>query len=328
MRSNPILCSVLCAWLVAGCASVGTVPQSAAAAASATAAPALQRNSLVVENHALTLWSRELPKSKGAVLLIHGRTWSSLPNFDLEVAGQPRSVMRSLNAAGYCAYALDLRGYGASPRDASGWLTPDRASADVAAALQWIARRERQPAALLGYSMGSVVAQLTAQRHPELMSALVLFGYPRDPANPPRAMVTPAEPPREANTRERAASDFISPAVTPPAVIEAYVTAALAADPVRVDWRDQEQFGELDPAKVRVPTLLLQGERDPLAPLVSQARLFTQLGNPDRQWVILPGGDHGALVEDTQPAFVAAIVSFLQRPPLAGDRTGVSADGH
>jgi hypothetical protein len=44
--------------------------------------------------------------------------------------------------------------------------------------------------------------------------------------------------------------------------------------------------------------------------------LFTQLGNPDRRWIILAGGDHAALVEDTQPAFIAAIVSFLQRPKM------------
>jgi pimeloyl-ACP methyl ester carboxylesterase len=96
--------------------------------------------------------------------------------------------------------------------------------------------------------------------------------------------------------------------------VTAYVDAALAADPIRVDWREQQQFAELDPTKVRVPTLVLHGERDPLTPLVAQARLFTQLGNPDRRWIILAGGDHAALVEDTQPAFIAAIVSFLERP--------------
>ncbi len=83
----------------------------------------------------------------------------------------------------------------------------------------------------------------------------------------------PAEPARETNTRERAVSDFISPNVTPQDVIEAYVVAALAADPVRVDWRNPEEFAELDPAKVVTPTLVLQGERDPLAPIDAQSRV-------------------------------------------------------
>jgi len=71
------------------------------------------------------------------------------------------------------------------------------------------------------------------------MSALILYGYPRDPAK----LVFPAEmpePARAANTREAAASDFISPQVTPKKVVDAYVAAALAADPVRVDWRNQQ----------------------------------------------------------------------------------------
>jgi pimeloyl-ACP methyl ester carboxylesterase len=309
MRVHSLAFLWLSACLLCGCVELSAKPASAM-----LAAPLLQRHSLQIDGQALTLWSKEPVEHRGAILLIHGRTWSSLPNFDLHVAEGERSVMSALTAAGYAAYALDLRGYGASPRDATGWLTPDRASADVAAALEWIARREGRPAALFGYSMGALVAQLTAQREPQLMNALILFGYPRDPANPPRLGPLAAVPPREVNTRERAQSDFISPAVTPPPVIEAYVTAALASDPIRVDWCNQEQFAELDPAKVSVPTLLLQGERDPLAPLVAQARLFTQLGNPDRRWTILPGGDHAALVEDTQPAFIAAIVAFLERP--------------
>jgi pimeloyl-ACP methyl ester carboxylesterase len=294
-----------CVWLLCGFAALDC------------SAAGLQRHTVAVDGHELTLWSRELSKPKGTILLLHGRTWSALPNFDLQVAGGSRSVMEALNKAGYAAYALDQRGYGATPRDASGWLTPDRASADVAAVLIWMARRERQIPALLGYSMGSLVAQLTAQRRPELMGDLILFGYPRDPANPPVLAAVAATPPREVNTPQRAQSDFISPAVTPSAVVQAYVAAALAADPVRVDWRDQEQFAELDPARIRLPTLLIHGERDPLAPAVAQARLFTQLGNPDRRWVVLAGGDHAAQVEDTQAAFIAAIISFLQRPRLS-----------
>jgi pimeloyl-ACP methyl ester carboxylesterase len=164
--------------------------------------------------------------------------------------------------------------------------------------------------------MGSRVAHLAAQRHPELLSDLVLFGYPGDPARPVPPAVAPDMPPRAPTTRAGALSDFISPQVISPAIIEAYVQAALAADPVRMDWRDLDQFNESDPAKVTVPTLLMHGSRDPLAPIEAQARVFSALGSPDRQWVILAGGDHAALIEDTEPAFVAAIVNFIERPRI------------
>lgn len=285
---------------------------------SAVAAPKLQHFAVAADDGlALSLWGREVSKPKGVIVLLHGRTWSALPDFDLQVPGDQRSVMQSLNARGYSAFALDMRGYGKTPRDATGWLTPERAARDVAEVLEWLATAKKiQRPVLLGWSYGSLVAQLTAQRRPELLSALILFGYPRDPAKlefPPDT----AAPARAANTPEAAASDFISPQVTPKKVIDAYVAAALAADPVRVDWHQQpSEFGALDPSKVTVPTLLMHGERDPLAPMDAQARMFVGLGTPDKQWVVLAGGDHAALIEDTHAAFIAAIVAFVSRPVL------------
>ena len=279
------------------------------------AAAKLQHLTVPADGHSLALWSREVSHPRGVIVLLHGRTWSSLPDFDLQVPGEQRSVMQSLNARGFSAFALDLRGYGKTPRDATGWATPDRAARDLVATLEWLAKEKKiQRPVLLGWSFGSLISQLTAQRRPDLISALILYGYPRDPANPAAAPPEPAQPAREANTRERAISDFISPKVTPQKLIEAYVAAALAADPVRVDWHDQSQFMELDPAKVVTPTLVLQGERDPLAPADAQSRLFTHLGTADRQWVVLPGADHAALVEDVHPAFIAAILAFVTRP--------------
>jgi pimeloyl-ACP methyl ester carboxylesterase len=281
----------------------------------AFAAAKLQQLAVPAEGHTLTLWAREVRKPKGVIVLLHGRTWSALPDFDLQVPGEQRSVMLSLNAKGYSAFALDMRGYGKTPRDSTGWLTPDRAARDVVATLEWLAGEKKiQRPVLLGWSNGSIVAQLAAQRRPELISDLVLYGYPRDPANPAPAQVVPAEPARAPNTKTAAASDFISPKVTSQKVIDTYVAAALSADPIRVDWRNPEEFAELDPAKIVTPTLVIHGERDPLTPIESQTRLFTRLGTPDRQWVVLAGGDHAALVEDTHAAFVAAIVAFASRP--------------
>lgn len=280
----------------------------------AYAAPKLQQLSVPADGHTLTLWGREVARPKAVIVLIHGRTWSALPDFDLQVPGEQRSVMQSLNARGYSAFALDMRGYGKTPRDSTGWLTPDRAARDVVQTLEWLAQTKKvQRPVLLGWSMGSLVSQLAAQRRPELISSLILFGYPRDPDNPAPAQALPDEPARAANTKEAAASDFISPEVVSQKVIDTYVAAALRADPVRVDWNRPEEYRELDPTRIVVPTLLLQGERDPLTPSDAQAKFFTRLSTADRQWIVLPGGDHAALIEDTHPAFIAAISSFIQR---------------
>ena len=93
------------------------------------------------DGHPMAVWARRPAAPQAAVLLVHGRTWSSRPDFDLQVPGLERSVMRSLAARGVAAYAVDLRGYGETPRDATGWITPRRSAPDVVNVLAWIRRQ-------------------------------------------------------------------------------------------------------------------------------------------------------------------------------------------
>jgi pimeloyl-ACP methyl ester carboxylesterase len=196
-------------------------------------------------------------------------------------------------------------------------LTPNRAAADALAAATLIRRRHPGLAApvLVGYSMGAVTALFTVQRHPEAFSKLVLYGFPLDTEGarlrgPEPASGTPARVP---TTATAAGEDFVVADASPKSVVDAYVAQAVAADPVRVDWRHLQEF-QLDPAKVTTPTLLLQGVGDGYVQPAAVARLFTSLATPDRSWVVLPDSDHAAHVEDAMPAWVAAIVHFIERP--------------
>lgn len=295
-------------------AGAGPVATAAPPAASTTAT----RLAVVADDgHTLALWAKVPPAPRGTILLLHGRTWSALPNFDLQVPGTPRSAMDAFAHAGYATYALDQRGYGASPRDDSGWLTPTRAAADAWAAATTIrGRHPKLPApALIGYSMGAVTAFLTVQQHPDAFSKLVLYGFPLDiDAGPPRTSGAQAEAPARApTTRKAAGEDFVVEGAAPKAVVDAYVEQAVAADPVRVDWKQLEDF-RLDPAKVELPTLLLQGVADGYVKPDAAARLFNRLATADRSWVVLPHSDHAAHVEDAMPAWIDAIVRFIERP--------------
>ena len=280
----------------------------------AQAAPV--RHTVIADGHPLALWEKRATNARGAILLLHGRTWSSLPDFDLQVPGEHHSLMDALVARGYAVYALDLRGYGATPRDASDWDTPDRSAEDLSAALAWVAKNSRVAGkpALLGWSNGSTVGLLCAQRHPDQISALVLTGYWKHPDSMIVAVPDTAKPARERTTAQAAASDFIAAGAISKKAVDAYVAAALKADPVRTDWRHLEQFNGIDPAKVATPTLLIQGEFDPLAPTATQAAFFSRLGTADREWIVMAGGDHASLIENMQPAFVSAVVNFLERP--------------
>jgi pimeloyl-ACP methyl ester carboxylesterase len=293
----------------------------APAPAFAQSTPILERREVRADGHPLTVWSKRPPtQARGAIVLLHGRTWSALPNFDLHVPppGQSMSLMDALVARGYAVYALDARGYGGSPRDGTGWLTPDRAERDVSAVLDWVRAREggggssRSRPTLLGYSRGSLVAMLVAQRHPEKLSSLVLYGFSLDVSKPRPARAEPASPPRERTTAAMAGEDFITPDSTPAGVRDAYVRAALARDSVRADWRHEEQFAVLDPSALRTPVLLISGERDPYANAASLPAFFSRLATVDRWWVVLAHADHAAHLE-RQPAFVNAVASFMER---------------
>lgn len=283
-------------------------------ASEAAAAPPI-RHDVDVEGHKLAVWQKRPAQPRAAMLLVHGRTWSSLPNFDLQVGGD-RSFMDTLAATGLDVYAIDLRGYGATPRDASGWLTPDRAVADVLAVIEWLrgpARSAGRPVYVLGLSRGAMVAALAAQRAPEKFAGLVLLGFGFDPDLRVASVDAPAAPPRKRNTTDAALSDFITPDAVSGATIDAFVRAALRADPVYADWRDEQQFNAFVPSKLIVPSLLVTGERDPQAPVSVQAKLFARFGSADRAWVILPGADHAAHLEKSQGELVRTITWFIRR---------------
>lgn len=276
------------------------------------------------DGHGLVLWSRRpAGHVRGSLLLLHGRTWSALPNFDLQVPGQHVSLMEAMVARGYAVYALDQRGYGATPRDTSGWLTPSRAARDAVEVLDWIASHERAGArpALFGYSQGSLTAMLAAQRSPASMSALVLYGFPLDVEATASAVpeADPAHPERRATTIAAAEEDFISPESTPPGVKAAYARAAVAADPVRSDWRGEGEFLTLDPSALRVPVLVINGERDPYTTHARLGGFMARVAGVDRRWIVLARTDHVAHLE-RQREFADDVAAFLARLAPAGAR--------
>jgi alpha-beta hydrolase superfamily lysophospholipase len=283
--------------------------------AAAQSAPV--KRTVMADGHPLAVWEKKAANPKGAILLLHGRTWSTLPDFDLQVPGEHRSLMDALVARGYSVYGLDLRGYGATPRDKTDWDTPNRSVEDLSAALAWVAKNSGAPGkpVLLGWSNGSMVSALLASgRHADQISVLMLTGYPHHPDSTIATVPDTAKPAHAKTTDKAAASDFIAPGAISKKAVDIYVAAALKADPVRTDWHHLEQWKGIDPKKITVPTLLIQGELDPIAATPTQAAFFSRLGTADREWVVMAGGDHASLMENMQPAFVSAMINFIERP--------------
>ena len=309
------------AFIVTITASVAVFAALAAAqrgAAPASAAVALERFTVQSDGHPIAVWARRPAGPRGAILLVHGMTWSARPDFDLQVPGLQRSVMSSFAAQGFAAYGVDLRGYGETARDATGWATPRRSATDVLNVLTWIAGRHPTlpKPALVGWSRGGAISMMAVQMAPARASALVTFGFLFDPEAQFADVPAPAKPLMEKNTAEAAASDFISLAVTPPSVVRAFVEQALKTDPVRIDLKNDVEYNFLKPAGVTVPTLILYGQQDPGVSDDDAGKFFAKLAAARREMVVLPGADHAAQLEDTHDMWISAIVSFLNRPPV------------
>ena len=120
----------------------------------------LEKFTVQSDGHPMAVWARRPANPRGAVLFVHGMTWSTRPDFDLQVPGLQRSVFTSFATQGFAAYGVDLRGYGDTPRDSTGWLTPKRAAADVSNVLTWVASQHPSlpKPALVGWSRGAGIA--------------------------------------------------------------------------------------------------------------------------------------------------------------------------
>jgi alpha-beta hydrolase superfamily lysophospholipase len=303
--------------LSARCWVLGALLLAPASVAAQPAARPPLKHDVVVDGHHLAVWEKKPAQPRAAILLVHGRTWSSLPNFDLQVPGERRSFMDALSDAGLDVFAVDLRGYGSTPRDASGWLTPARAVADVQAVVAWIQQRgpasARLPIYLFGLSRGAMVVAMAAQQRPETIAGVVLLGFGFDPDAQIPGSGREGRPARSRNVADDAASDFITKDAYTGGTLTAFVREALRVDPVLVDWREEHEFNVFKPAQLQAPVLLVHGDRDPQAPLAIETKLFTRFGTPDKAWVVLPGADHAAHLEKSMGQLVRTIVWFIRR---------------
>ena len=278
----------------------------------------LERLTVQSDSHPIAVWARRPASPRGTVLFVHGRTWSGRPDFDLQVPGSQRSVLASFAVQGFAAYAIDLRGYGATPRDATGWLTPKRAATDISNVLAWIAAQHPSlpRPTLVGWSRGAVMAGMVAVTNPQRLSNVVFFGFAFDPALEFGDIELPDKPEMLKNTAAAAASDFISPKITSREVINAFVEQALKADPVLADLKNDAEFNVFKPAQLTIPSLILFGSDDPGMSAEDAGKMFAAIKGADKQMVVLPGADHAAHLEDTHEAWVAAIINFIRRPPV------------
>lgn len=216
-------------------------------------------------------------------------------------------VVGALAARGHRVVALDARGHGASdkPHDPARY-GEDRMAQDVITLVEELGATSVD---LVGYSMGAVVALLTAARDRCVQrlvvggigaAAVELGGVDTDVLNPAvllGALLT--DDPASITDAGAAAFRGFADQTGSDRLALAAQASTMHGDPIPF-------------AEITVPTLVLVGRDDPLAtrPDVLAAALRT--GS-----VHLVDGDHGTVLHDI--GFREAIVAFLADDPLGRD---------
>jgi pimeloyl-ACP methyl ester carboxylesterase len=222
-----------------------------------------------------------------AVVLLHG-------GFSGAAAWSAQAP--ALTSAGFRVYVPERRGHAHTP-DVDGPLTYGVMAEDTIAYLEAVVS---EPAHLIGWSDGAVVALLVAQRRPDLVGHMVLIGqYYNSSGRVPGSDLDRLLHSEEAKSFLRQGYDQVSP--DGPAhfpVVYAKMMAMIDSEP------------ELDLAAlgtVLTPTLVVQGDRDEVT-LDHGAAVAAALGNA--RLAVLPG-THALPLE--LPGVVNALfVAFLR----------------
>jgi pimeloyl-ACP methyl ester carboxylesterase len=279
------------------------------------------------------------------LLYVHGATYPASTAFDLKLDGL--SWMEYIAARGYDVYLLDLRGYGKSTRpkemDEDAKANPpivrgDTAIKDIGAAVDFILARRNIPRLnLMGWSWGTVTMATYTTQNPRKVERLVLYapGWIRQTASLVQAGPGPLGAYRTV-TREQALQRWMTgvpedkkAALIPAGWFDSWADATFATDPVGAkasppvlrapngvvqDSNEYWSAGKAyyDPAKITVPTLLVQAEWDrDLPPYMAQTLFPLLVNSPGKRYVLLPEGTHTIIMEKNRLMLFEAVQQFL-----------------
>ena len=276
----------------------------------------LERNGLKLHLERMTV-KGEKPQQQ--ILLVHGLTYSS---HEFDVNYEDYSLARYLAKQGYAVWRVDVAGYGESEEVKDGFLpNSDYAAEDVAAAAKKIlAVAGQKKIDVLGWSWGTVTSGRFAARHPEMVNKLVL--YAPILVGLGEANVTK---PFNHNTWIHAAGDFqmtpsgeIDYAIVDPAVVSTFQSNCWRYDKDsspnggRKDLLVKNSVRLIPFEKIKVPTLVLCGDKDPYLHLDRIREAMPELPKGSKLEII-SGAAHAMMMEKPYyQQFRQQVIDFLK----------------
>lgn len=328
--------------LLAGSAGLAGTAALAVAGGPAVAAggPDDQTAKIVGEEHwakkgdvNLYLWRKRIDDgtAKPVLFLAHGSSFSGRGGFDLSVPGHPDySFMDAFARFGFDVWTMDHENYGRSTRGTGSNSDMMSGVADLEAAMPVIERITGQKQIRLkGQSSGAIRAGVFTMRNPARVERLILDAFTWTGEGAPEIMrrrdqvATYRASPVRKMTRETFVGIFTR---DDPSTFEAAVPAALADYELALgDTAPSGSYLDMavnlpmvDPAKIPCPVLMTRAETDGNATDAELLEFFGKLPSRDKQFVMLRGVAHVAVLGTNRKRVWHVMREFLTLPELVG----------
>ncbi|MDB5764767.1 MAG: alpha/beta hydrolase [Herminiimonas sp.] len=278
----------------------------------------------------LFLWEKPAAKNvepAGTILFVHGSSMASQPTFDLHVPGRPfSSAMEWFSARGYNTWTMDNEGYGRSDKHRPINSDISNGADDLVAGSEYILKKSGAKNLLIyGISSGALKAAMFAERHPERVARLALDAF-----------VWTGEGSHTLNERKKKLAEFSAknrrpidrafvhsifnrdhPGTADEATIEAFADAILTLDDSMPTGTYVDMCSRLplvDPARIKVPSIILRGEFDGIAAMDDLIKFFNLLPNMDKQFSVMEGISHASFQQKNYMTVYHILHSFFTMP--------------
>ena len=264
---------------------------------------------------------------KGTIFFVHGSSMASQPTFDLEVPGRPdSSVMDWFSARRFDTWCLDNEGYGRSDKNRPINFDISNGADDLDVASQYVLKVSGAKKLLFyGISSGALKAALFAERHPERVARLALDAFVwTGEGSPTLAERKKRLPEFIAKNRRPIDRTFVEsifardhPGTADAATVSAFADAILALDDSVPTGTYVDMCSKLplvDPARIKVPTILMRGQWDGIAGVDDLIEFFKRLPNPDKQFCVMPGISHASFQQKNYLMVYHILHAFFSQP--------------
>jgi pimeloyl-ACP methyl ester carboxylesterase len=236
------------------------------------------------------------------IVLLHSATSSALEDW---------AAQRPLFRRAFRLYLPDARGHGGTKWDASWGFTTEMLVADL---LAFVDAAGLSTFHLIGFSMGAMTALTFATRYPERLRTLLISGI--DVQRQPRASV--AARLMDPERIERDQPGWAGELERRHGAVQGEGAWRTLLPAIARDVAEQPLLAPDDLRRVRVPTLMAYGDRDPFVPIDHAVALYRQL--PDARLFVAPECDHEVMTKRPGLFNEAAAVFYRSTASVARER--------